>query len=108
MKIKLLEYLKRQIKVREQKQETQQTYNMENIEVIIENDTGLFESEVEIIKQNAIILYENKLLETIEDGIIITAVIFRGLKRKKVEKDKNGKITITLLDASNQKVLKKE
>jgi len=69
-----------------------------NIEIIIEDNNNLFENEIELIKQGAINLFENGNVDSIEEGIKIFAVMFRGLKYKRTEKDENGNIKIILKD----------
>lgn len=69
-----------------------------NIKIIIEDNNNLFEDEEELIKQGAINLFENGNVESLEEGIKIFAVMFRGLKYKKTEKDQNGNIRIILKD----------
>lgn len=69
-----------------------------NIEIIIQDNNNLFENEEELIKQGAINLLENGNVDSIEEGIKIFAVMFRGLTYKNTEKDKNGNIKIILKD----------
>jgi len=106
--MKILSLLKSRKRILEQKrnQEEEKT-KIDNIEIIIENDCNLFENEKEIIIENALLLLENGVVKTIEEGVIIFAVMFRGLRHKKVDKDEYGKTIITLLDESNKKTLKK-
>lgn len=69
-----------------------------NIEIIIEDNNNLFENEVELIKQGAINLLQNGNVDSLEEGIKVFAVMFRGLKYKRTEKDENGNIKIILKD----------
>lgn len=67
------------------------------------NNNNLFENEIEIIKKGALELVKNKNAETIEEGIIVFATMFRGLSYDKTEKDENGNIKIILKDIEIKK-----
>lgn len=107
MKLKILELLKTKKKILEDTKQEKIIPDTNDIEIIIENNSNIFENETEIIMQNAQILLENKSVDTLEDGIIVFAVMFRGLKKGKIEKDENGKTIITLIDTTSKNTLKK-
>lgn len=77
--------------------------NINNIEIIIEKNNNLFENEIEIIRTGALELVQNKNAESIEEGIIVFATMFRGLSYDKTEKDENGNIKIILKDIEIKK-----
>lgn len=106
MKNKILELLKTR-KILEDTKQEKTIPETNNIEIIIENNSNIFENETEIIMQNAQILLENKLVKTLEEGIIVFAVMFRGLKKGKIQKDDTGKTIITLIDTADKNTLKK-
>ena len=83
-------------------------YNVDDIEIIIENYNDLFENEYEIIKNGAITLLENKYVDNIEEGIIVFATKIRGLKYNKTEKENNGKVKIILRDIKLEKSMIKK
>lgn len=99
----LLNYLKNKkaqlIKAKEEPL-TAQNDEINNIEIVIENNNGLFENEQEIIRKGAQTFLENGAVDNIEDGIIVFATMIRGLKYKTIEKDENGNIKIILKDIS--------
>jgi len=65
--------------------------NQDKIEIVIENNNNLFENETEMIKNGTSILLENKKVDSLEEGIIVFATMFRGLKYKKLKKKKREK-----------------
>ena len=78
-----------------------------NIEIRIEseNDTPVFENEDIAIKEGAQILLDNKNVDSLEEGIITFATMFRGLKYKETETSEDGKTTIVLRETAYQKTL---
>lgn len=82
------------------------TNNEDNIEIIIENYNNLFEDEYEIIKNGSLELLKNGYVKNFEEGIIIFATMFRGLKYKR-QIEENGKIKIILSDHKPEKIMTK-
>lgn len=69
-----------------------------SIEIVIENHHSEFSNEEEIIKKGARDLLATKAVESLEEGIIVFASIFRGLRYKETIKDDDGNIKIYLKD----------
>ncbi|MBQ3021563.1 MAG: hypothetical protein IJD92_05015 [Bacilli bacterium] len=82
--------------------------NVDNIELIIENYNNLFENEPEIIKNGALVLLENGNVNNLEEGIIVFATMIRGLKYKKTQKEENGKTRIILRDFKPENIFTKK
>ncbi len=70
------------------------------IEIVIENATNMFENEPEIIMNGGKEFLENKLVDSLEEGIITCATLIRGLRYRRTEKDDEGNIKIILQDIS--------
>jgi len=103
----LLKYLKlKKSQLLETKNSNTNSEN--NISIIIENSNNLFENEEEIIMEGAKTFFESGEVKSIEEGIIVCAVIIRGLKFIKTEKDENGNIKIILKDNSHEKAKTKK
>lgn len=66
----------------------------QNIQIEIEDSTGLFENEKEQIIQGAKQLLEMGKADNMEEAIIIIAVMFRGLKYNETKESANGKIVV--------------
>ncbi len=74
-----------------------------NINIIIEDNNNLFKDEDKIIMNAAKELFDLKQVESVEEGIIVAATMFRGLKYKKIEELDNNINIIFLDQASKQK-----
>ena len=98
-----LKIFKEQLKSSKEIDKKVHEININNIEIIIENNNNLFKNEIEIIKTGALELVQNKNAESIEEGIIVFATMFRGLSYDKTEKDENGNIKIILKDIEIKK-----
>ena len=98
-----LKIFKEQLKSSKEIDKKVHEININNIEIIIENNNNLFKNEIEIIKTGALELVQNKYAESIEEGIIVFATMFRGLSYDKTEKDGNGNIKIILKDIEIKK-----
>jgi len=83
-------------------------YNVDNIEIIIENYNNMFGNEHEIIKNGAITLLESAYVDNIEEGIIVFATMIRGLKYNRTEKDNTGRVKIILQDIKLEKTMTKK
>lgn len=94
------ELLKTNIVINETKEEIIKI-NESDIQIVIEDYKNLFENEIEIIKNGALILLENGDVDNLEEGIIVFATMFRGLKYKNTEKEENGKTKIILRDVKS-------
>ena len=70
----------------------------DNIKIIIKNSSGFFDNEEEMIKEGALNFLETGKVDDMEDAIITSATILRGLKYDKTEKDENGNIIIIFKD----------
>lgn len=90
------------------KTDSNNTNNEDNIEIIIENYNNLFENEHEIIKNGALVFLENGNVDNLEEGIIVFATMIRGLKYKKTQKEENGKTRIILSDFQTENILAKK
>lgn len=108
--LNLLNYLKKkrsQLSCIEQSNDNIKTYNMDNIEIVIENNHHLVENEDEILKQGALLLLDSGKVDSVEEGIIACATMLRGLKYRKTDRDENGKVKIILRDVAYKKVMTK-
>ena len=74
-----------------------------NINIIIEDNNNLLKDEDKIIMNAAKELFDLKQVESVEEGIIVAATMFRGLKYKKTEELDNNINIIFLDQASKQK-----
>lgn len=90
------------------KADSNNTNNEDNMEIIIENYNNLFENEYEIIRNGALVLLENGNVANLEEGIIVFATMIRGLKYKKTEKEEDGNVKIILLDIEPEKSITKK
>lgn len=116
--INLLDYLK-EIKVQLQRSKQNISENPkqdsfskntdeDNFEIIIENNHNLYDNEQEIIKKGAHDFLENGNINSFEEGIITFAIMIRGLRYKKTEKDENGHIKIILEDVKLEHLSQKK
>lgn len=107
IKVNLLDFLKRKkqklLEVKGQ-ESTKSKENEVNIGIIILNHNEEFANEEELIMQNAKALLENGFADSLQDGIISSATMFRGLKYKGIEEE-NGIIKIILEDTAVKKTL---
>lgn len=79
----------------------------EHIEIIIENDSGFFENEIEQLMLGGNNLVEIGASENLVDGIITMATMFRGLKYVETKKDENGNVIVILRDGQKNLSLHK-
>ncbi len=69
-----------------------------HIEIVIENNSELFENEHDIILKGAKGFLDNGIVDSLEEGAITFATMIRGLRYLRTEIDEDGTIKIYLRD----------
>ena len=73
-----------------------------NIQIQIDGDTGLFKDEKQQIVAGAKQLLEMGKCDDMVDAIITFATMFRGLKFLEIKKLKNGEIVVVLQETAQE------
>lgn len=104
MQRKIADFFKR-IKVTEDNLDTKRSNdNVQQIEIEIQEDSGIFKNEKDKIMQGARELLKIGKADNMEDAIVTFAVMFRGLKFSEVKKTKEGTTVVVLRDTVKERV----
>lgn len=97
--LEYLKFLKDQLfGVNKSSSETIEQPQEPRIEIIIENSSGQFENEEEIIMQGGRELFANGFATSLEDGAITIATMMRGLRYLGKEPQEDGSIKLLFRD----------